>query len=367
MSEPINAAFIGSGFMGDVHTRAARASGARLAGIVGSTPAGGRDAAERLGVERAYTDLDEVLADPSIDVVHVLTPNTLHAEQSARILAAGKHVICEKPLATDVPAATRLVAGAEEAGVVNAVPFAYRFHPMVREARARVADGRVFTVHARYLQDWLAGDTDNWRVDVAAGGSSRAFSDIGSHLVDMIEFVAGRRITRLAASPLIAEPIRGGRTVETEDAVAVLLELQGGGIGTALVSQVSIGRKNQLTFEISTDTTTVAFDQEHPDDLWIGRPDGALTLARDARVLSPDAARLSVVPVGHPLGYLDAFTAFVKDAYSCVRGADIPTLPTFRDGLRAVQLTDAVLASAAGDRWVDTTEHNSTPFDPRTT
>ncbi|MCS5498361.1 Gfo/Idh/MocA family oxidoreductase [Cnuibacter physcomitrellae] len=350
----ISAGFVGAGFMGDVHTRAARANGARLAGLVGSTPERGEAAARRLGVERAYPDLEAMLADPSIDVVHVLSPNALHAEQALAVIESGKNVVCEKPLAIGSAAAAALVEAAEGAGMVNAVPFAYRFHPMVREARSRTHGQRILTVDARYLQDWLADGSDDWRVDPAAGGRSRAFADIGSHLVDMIEFVTGERIIRLVARSSTAFPERGGREVLTEDAVALLLELEGGGIGTALVSQVATGRKNQLAFEVATDGASFAFDQEHPDDLWVGLAEGGLALARDAARLSPDAARLSIVPVGHPLGYLDAFTAFVGDVYAAIAGEVRDGLPTFRDGLRAARLTDAVLASIDRDGWTDT-------------
>jgi predicted dehydrogenase len=354
VSTQIAAAFVGSGFMGEVHTRAARANGARLAGIVASTPERGAEAAGRLGVERAYVSLDDVLDDPAIDVVHVLTPNALHAEQALQVMRAGKHVICEKPLAIDLADARQLVEEAERAGVVNTVPFAYRFHPMVREARARAVGQKMFTVSARYLQDWMAGDTDDWRVDAASGGRSRAFADIGSHLVDMIEFVSGRRITRLAALTTIARNERGGRPVTTEDAAALAIELEQGGIGTVLVSQVAAGRKNQLAFELTTEAETIAFDQERPDTLWLGRLDGSIELPRDPRLLAPDAARLTVVPVGHPMGYLDAFAAFVGDTYRAIRGDVVEGLPTFRDGLRAAQLTDAVLDSAMLEHWVDT-------------
>ncbi|MFC8182146.1 Gfo/Idh/MocA family protein [Rhodococcus sp. NPDC057297] len=354
MNHAISTAFIGTGFMGRTHVQAARSAGARLSGIVGSSIESGAAAAERFGIDKAYPTLDAVLADDTIDVVHILTPNALHSDQAMSVVRAGKHVVCEKPLATDPAAALALATEAARAGVVNAVPFVYRFHPMVREARARITGNRVLTISGRYLQDWLTGTSDNWRVHSTSGGRSRAFADIGSHLVDALEFVTGRQIVRLAARTSIVEPTRGGRTVETEDAVTLIFEMDGGAIGSVLISQVSAGRKNQLAFEISTDTVTVAFDQEHPDDLWLGALDGGTTLPREPRLLSSDAARLSVVPAGHPLGYVDAFSAFVADVHRAIRGEGVEGLPTFQDGLRAVQLTDAVLDSAAGNRWIET-------------
>ncbi|MBW8871958.1 MAG: Gfo/Idh/MocA family oxidoreductase, partial [Leifsonia sp.] len=198
----LRVAIVGGGFMAEVHSRAARAARAELAGIVSSSPERSQAAAERLGIGRAYGSLDDLLADDTVDVVHVTTPNALHADQAAAVLAAGKDVICEKPLATTVADAERLVADAE--GRTATVPFVYRFHPMAREARARFASGqagRVLSVNASYLQDWLLGsDDDNWRVDSAQGGRSRAFADIGSHLVDLVEFVSGDRVSRVSAT-----------------------------------------------------------------------------------------------------------------------------------------------------------------------
>jgi predicted dehydrogenase len=177
----------------------------------------------------------------------------------------------------------------------------------------------------------------------------------------MIEFVTGKPITRLVARTSIVQATRGGRTVETEDAVALVVELADGAIGTLLISQVSAGRKNQLAFEISTETDTFAFDQERPDSLWVGRVDGPIELPRDPRLLAADAGRLVVVPVGHPMGYPDAIASFVGDVYRTIRGEHVDGLPTFADGLRAVRLTEAVLVSASTNQWVETPAHVRDP------
>jgi predicted dehydrogenase len=352
--ERLRVAIVGGGFMAEVHSRAARSARAELAGIVSSTAAKSAAAAERLGIARAYASLDEILADDGIDVVHVTTPNALHAEQAGAVLAAGKHVICEKPLATSTLDAEALVRAAE--GRVATVPFVYRFHPLVREARERFASGRagrVLTINASYLQDWLlgAGD-DNWRVDSAQGGRSRAFADIGSHLVDLVEFVSGDRVSRVSATKKTVFAERAAHSaITTEDAVAVVVETAGGAIGTLLVSQVAPGRKNRLLLEIAGSAESVAFDQEQPETLWVGRRAGSLLIPRDADQLSPDAARLCVVPSGHPQGYQDAFNAFVADSYAAVAGEDPDGLPRFTDGLRAVRITDAVLDSAESGAW----------------
>jgi len=352
----LRVAIVGGGFMAEVHSRAARAARAELAGIVSSTPERSVAAAERLGIGRAYGSLEEALGDDSIDVVHVTTPNALHASQAAAVLASGKDVVCEKPLATSVADAESLVAAA--AGRIATVPFVYRFHPLVREARARFASGaagQVLTVNASYLQDWLlaAGD-DNWRVDAEQGGRSRAFADIGSHLVDLVEFVSGDRVARLSAKKRTVFAERAAHAgITTEDAAAVVIETESGAIGTLLVSQVAPGRKNRLWLEIAGSAESVAFDQEQPETLWIGRRAGSLLVPRDADQLSADAARLCVVPSGHPQGYQDAFNAFVADSYAAVAGQTPDGLPRFEDGLRAVRITDAVIDSAESGTWIE--------------
>ncbi|MFP3464209.1 Gfo/Idh/MocA family protein [Leifsonia sp. SIMBA_070] len=352
----LRVAIVGGGFMAEVHTRAARAARADLAGIVSSTPERSVAAADRLGIARAYGSLDELLADDTIDVVHVTTPNALHAEQAAAVLAAGKDVVCEKPLTTSVTDAESLVAAAE--GRTATVPFVYRFHPMVREARSRFASGEagsVLSINASYLQDWLLGAADdNWRVDADQGGRSRAFADIGSHLVDLVEFISGDRVSRVAATKRTVFAERAAHAgITTEDSAAVVIETRSGALGTLLVSQVAPGRKNRLWLEIAGSSESVAFDQEQPETLWVGRRKGSLLIPRDADQLSHDAARLCVVPSGHPQGYQDAFNAFVADSYAAVAGESPEGLPRFTDGLRAVRITDAVIDSAESGTWIE--------------
>jgi len=350
--------FVGGGFMAEVHSRAARAARARLGGIVSSSPARSESAAETLGIETAYGSVEQLLADPAIDVVHIVTPNATHRDLALAAIHAGKHVVCEKPLATSVADAAELVAAAASAGVVATVPFAYRFHPMVREARTRLAagePGRLLSIQGVYLQDWLLDRSDdNWRVDSHQGGPSRAFADIGSHLCDLIEFVTGDRIARVQALTRTVHPERAStKDVTTEDLVAVLFETEAGAVGTLLVSQVAPGRKNRLHLELSGAAETVVFDQEHPESLWLGRRVGSEVLTR-GEGLGADAARLSILPSGHPLGFQDAFNAFVADSYAAIAGEYHDGLPTFDDGLRAVRITQAVIESANTGAWVDT-------------
>ena len=372
----LRVAIAGAGFIGRVHARSARVAGAEVVGVAASSPESARAAAEAIGAERAFGSADELVRDPDVEVVHVCTPNHLHLPLAEAALAAGKHVICEKPLALDAAGAQRLVDAAARSGLQAGVPFVYRYYPTVREARERVGAGEtgpLRLLHGTYLQDWLLrpGD-DNWRVDDRLGGASRAFADIGSHWCDLAEFVSGHRITRLSARLLTAVPERssaagrkafesdGGegeaRPVTTEDAALVQFETDAGALGSVVISQITAGRKNRLWIELDGAEETLAFDQEHPEELWCGRRESLEIVRRDPATLSPAAARYAVLPAGHPQGYADCFDAFVAGFYDAVRSGSAPGgMPTFPDGLRAALITDAVLTSAREERWVDVT------------
>jgi predicted dehydrogenase len=374
MGLAVRAAIVGTGFIGEVHARSARLAGARLTGVAASSPDSASRAAARLGAERAFATPEELVTAPDVDVVHVCAPNHLHVPLAEAALAAGKHVVCEKPLALDAAGAERLAEAAASAGRVAAVPFVYRYYPTVREARERVRrgdTGPLHLLHGSYLQDWLLRpDDDNWRVEPELGGASRAFADIGSHWCDLAEFVSGHRITRLSARLTTAIPERadgsgrpaftsgdgGGerRPVSTEDAAVVQFETDAGALGTAVISQVSAGRKNRLWLEVDGAHEALAFDQEQPETLWCGRREATTIVHRDAEHLSPPAARLTTLPPGHPEGYAQCFDRFVEDVYAAIGGDDpADGLPLFADGLRAAHITGAVLASAREERWVE--------------
>ncbi|XKK41152.1 Gfo/Idh/MocA family oxidoreductase [Nocardiopsis sp. ARC36] len=354
------AAVIGTGFMGRVHSHAVRAAGGEVVGVAGSSPAKAEGFRLANGIAHAHADALELIRREDVDVVHVCTPNHLHAPLSLAALAAGKHVVCEKPLATDADTARSLVAAAREADRVAVVPFTYRFHPMAREARALVASGsigRVSLAHGGYLQDWLLyPEEDNWRVDPEIGGPTRAFGDIGSHWCDMLEFVTGDRIATVCAQTSRVNDTRDGRPVATEDLVSFQFSTAGGTIGSAVISQVSPGRKNQLVLEVSGTEGSLAFDQERPETLWAGSRGRTGTITRDDPALSADAARLVTVPVGHPQGYQDCFNALVRDTGAAIAGQAPEGLPVFADGLRAAVIAEAVMASARERRWVDVPE-----------
>lgn len=351
------AGILGAGFMGRVHAHAIRASGGRVVSVVASTKERSQQAAAEFGAERVVADATELVEAGDIDVIHICTPNNLHEPQVKAALAAGKHVVCEKPLATSAAVAADLDAVATQGGRVATVPFVYRFHPMVREARERVRRGdlgRLSLAHGSYLQDWLLlPSDDNWRVDPALGGPSRAFADIGSHWGDLLEFVTGDRIARLSAQSATVNQDRVGRPVSTEDAVTMQFTTARGVLGTAVISQVSPGRKNRLLLEVSGTEATVVFDQEQPELLWEGGREQSRLLVRDPDTLSEPAARYARVPAGHAQGYQDCFNAFVADTRAAIAGESADGLPTFADGLRAARIAEAVLASAHDGGWVE--------------
>src|SRR3954467_9015553 len=342
MSRGVRVAIAGTGFIGAVHARSARLAGASLVGVAASTPESARRAAAALGAERAFASAEELVTADDVDVVHICTPNHLHVPLTEAALAAGKHVILEKPIAMDALSAQAITEAAAEANRIAAVPFVYRYYPTAREARERVRTGEtgpVRLIHGSYLQDWLLKPTDdNWRVDEQLGGASRAFADIGSHWCDLSEFVTGHRIARVNAKSYISVPER-----VTEDAVMLQFETDRGAVGSAVISQISAGRKNMLALEIDGANEALAFNQEQPEELWVGRREHTTLIKRDPAVLSPPAARPATLPPGHPQGYHDRCDAFVADAYAAVVTGEAPDgLPTFRDGLRAACITAAV-------------------------
>jgi predicted dehydrogenase len=375
MSKPLRAAVVGTGFIGRVHVRCARLAGADVVGVAASTPERSAEAAQSMQVPRGYASGLEAARDKDVDVIHICTPNAYHMEVAQAALETGKHVICEKPLATSLQDAIMLTELARRKGLVGTVPFINRFHPMVREARARVQSdetGKLYLIQGSYLQDWLmqAGDT-NWRVDAAAGGASRAFADIGSHLCDLLEWITGERFTSLIATlgTPIAErsaaasrvafqasgEVKETKPVSTEDVACLILRTDRGTLASLTVSQVSAGRKNRLWFEIDGARQSAIFDLESPEQLWIGKREGTTLFVRDPSQGSPEQKRLTVLPAGHAQGWGDCFEAFVRDSYAAMRGESHQGLPTFADGARSMSIVEAVLRSSAANQWTSIT------------
>jgi predicted dehydrogenase len=375
----VGAAVIGTGFIGTVHVEQLRRIGVRVRGVLGSTPERGEAKAQALGVARAYPSLEALLDDPSVEVVHVASPNHLHVPQARQILAAGRHVVCEKPLAMTAGESAGLVELAATSGLVNAVNFNIRFYPLHQHVRELVADGGLGDVRfvtGHYFQDWLLLETDwNWRLEPDKGGSLRAVGDIGSHWLDLATFLTGQPITAVLADlatfiPLRAQP-RGpietfsaerstdtvGREMATEDVASILLRFGNGARGAVSVSQISAGRKNSLQWEIDGSTGSAAWDSETPDHLWLGhREQPNQVLLRNPALMAPAGQLASALPGGHVEGFADTFGALFRAIYADVVAGPPPERPayaTFADGHDEMLVGDAIAESARLGRWVE--------------
>lgn len=370
----VRSALLGAGFIAGVHARSIRLAGGELVGVAAATPQQALESARLFGAERAFESAEEAISADDVDVIHICAPNSLHAPLALRAMNAGKHVICEKPMALDGAQAEDLFQVAKQADTVAAVPFVYRYYPLVIEARDRLASGKsgnVHLLHGSYLQDWLLTDNDdNWRTDSAIGGPSRAFADIGSHWCDLATFMTGDPITRVMARTVTAIPQRHRATgrhafveaaehgelvdIDTEDAALVLFETVSGAVGSTIVSQVSAGRKNRLWIEIDASHEALVFNQEEPEWLWCGTRESARLIPRAPEALGAAAQPFVTLPGGHPQGFADCFAAFIADVFCAVKGGDTSSvLPSFADGLAAARLTDAVLESSESGRWTD--------------
>ncbi len=375
------AAVVGTGFIAPVHVEALRRLGIGIAGILGSDPVKSERARGALGLPRAYRDYDDLLADPMVSVVHLAVPNVLHYDLTCRALAAGKHVLCEKPLAMDARQSADLVARAGASGLQAGVCYNVRYYPLNLHARHLLrsgALGRILSIHGSYTQDWLLKTSDyNWRVLADQGGDLRAVADIGTHWLDLIRTLTGLEIDSVMADLCTVHPRRsrpcsevttfaGGASTEvsterdtipitTDDCGNVLMRLTGGVRASLFVSQVAAGRKNCLRYEIAAEQGNLAWDSESPESLWIGRRDGpSQHLIRDPTLLAPMAAAHASYPGGHVEGFPDTFKQCFRTFYDAVAGrvsADGPGYPTFADGHRELALCDAILASHRTQRW----------------
>lgn len=375
----VTAGVVGVGFIGVAHVEALRRLGVNVAGVVGSSPERARAKATTAGLPTVYESVAALAADPSIDVIHITSPNYAHAEQVRICLDAGKHVVCEKPLALGADDTADLVARSETSGLVNAVCFNIRFYPLNHQAMAMVGAGEIGEprlITGSYHQDWLLLDTDwNWRLQEEVGGPLRAVADIGSHWLDLTRFISGRRVEAVMADLHTLVPIRRHpagpvetfaapsdddelveETMTSDDAAGILLRFEGGTRGALTVSQVSAGRRNSIRYEIAGSQSALSWSSESPDDLWIGhrgRPNEILH--RDPALVAPEAAALIGYPGGHLEGFPDTFRALFSQVYlDVLKGGPSPnpTYPTFADGHDAVLVTDAVARSNQEQRWV---------------
>lgn len=377
----IRAAVIGTGFIGTVHVQALRRLGVQVVGVLGSSAERGAARAAEIGVDHAYPSLEAVLADKSVDVVHVTSPNHAHYPQVKAIIAAGKHVVCEKPLAMTSAQSAEMAELARASGRICAVCYNIRFYPLNQQAQGMVKAGELGDVRfvtGHYHQDWLAKETDwNWRLEAEIGGTLRSVGDIGTHWVDLTSFITGLKAKAVFAdlSTFLPERQRPAGpvetfssaagateavTVDTDDAAAIMIRYEGGAKGVMTTSQINFGRKNSLQWDIAGSAASAAWDSEMPDHLFVGHRDAPnQVLARDFTLMNPTGTRAASLPPGHVEGFADSFFAFFRAVYADIatgaRGAD-STWASFDDGHYEMKFCDAVIQSAREGRWIELDE-----------
>ena len=380
MSQTIKAAIVGTGFIGPAHLEALRRiPNVEVVALVEVNQELADEKAKQLGIPRAYVFAD-MLNQADIDVVHICTPNFLHYSQAKAVLEAKKHVICEKPLAISLAEAEDLVKIAKTSGLVNAVHFNLRYYPMVRQMkvmREKGELGEVYSIMGSYLQDWLFLQTDyNWRLEPDKSGDSRAIADIGSHLLDITEYVTGLRITQVMADfstvhktrlkPLKAIETYSGKMltladyqevpINTEDHATVLLRFDNGSKGSITVSQVNAGRKNRLNIEIAGSVSAVEFNSERPNELWIGKREKANEqLMKDPSLVHREVSSLVSFPGGHNEGFPDTSKQLFKEVYAAIlagKQPEHPSYPTFADGWRELLIGERIVESNKNQAWV---------------
>ncbi|MEO1010037.1 MAG: Gfo/Idh/MocA family oxidoreductase [Bacteroidota bacterium] len=369
----------GLGFIGPIHIEALR----RLPDVdveaVFHHDESITDKAAALGISKAYQDYDAFL-QCGLDCVHICTPNFLHFEMTKKALEAGLHVVCEKPLTTKLSEAEELVALAKKSKRVHAVHFNIRYYPLIRQMKVMREKGELGEVHSiigSYLQDWLFYDTDyNWRLESVQAGESRAIADIGSHLMDLLEYITGLDISAVMADfntvhktrkkPLKPVETYSGKLlgpedyadvpIDTEDNAHVLVRFNNGHKGSLNVSQAAAGRKNRLALEIYGTRSSFSWESEKPNELWVGKREGTnQLLLRDPSLFHPEARSVVSYPGGHNEGFADTSKQLFSEVYQTIRQDAPPAtwkFPHFGDGLRDLQLSEAILRSNREERWV---------------
>jgi predicted dehydrogenase len=379
-TDPINVGIAGTGFIGPAHLEALRRNHIQVTGLAEETPELCHKKAAELGIPTAYASFQDMIADPDINVVHLATPNFLHFPQAQAALMAGKHVVCEKPLAMNSNESAQLVKLAAEKNLVNAINFNLRFYPIVHHARSLVQSGElgsVYSIHGSYLQDWLLLETDwNWRLEPGLGGTLRAVADIGSHWLDLTTFITSLKVSEVMADfrtfiPVRKKPSKPIETftgkmlkpedyidqpIATEDYASILLRYENGARGVLTVSQVSAGRKNRLYFEMDGSKSSIAFESERPNELWVGHRDRPNELLlKDPSLLSEEARKIASYPGGHNEGFPDTFKQLTAKVYAYIRAGNfnaVPDFPTFADGHYELVLCEAIEKSAREGNWV---------------
>jgi len=377
--QAIKVGVAGLGFIGPAHIEALRRiPGIEVAAVSETTTELAKNKARQLGIDKFFGSFEELIQE-DIDCVHICTPNNLHFEMAKTALLAGKHVVCEKPLATTTEEGEELLKLAHQKGLVHAVHFNIRYYPLIRQMkvlREKGELGKIYSIIGSYLQDWLFYATDyNWRLEPELSGKSKAVADIGSHLMDLLEYISGVKIIEVMADfqtihPVRKKPLKPVETftgkilqpedyadvpISTEDYASILLRFDNGNKGVVSVSQVDAGRKNRLSLEISGAKQTFAWCSENPNELWLGKRDSTnQVLMRDPSLFEKEAASLISFPGGHNEGFPDTSKQMFIEVYGQIRKGTMEgaKFPTFKDGLRELFLCERILESNEKECWV---------------
>ena len=374
----LRAGVVGVGFIGAVHIEQLRRLGnVEVVAITDSADAQKR--ADGMFVPKGYSDYKDMIDNENLDCIHICTPNNTHFDIAMYAMAHGVNVVCEKPMTCTVEQARILRDTAREKGLVNAMNFNCRFYPMAYQMRQMVKSGEmgeVYTIHGGYLQDWLYYDTDySWRLEPEASGNSRAFADIGSHWIDLVEFITGLKVTEVLADfeifhktrkkPLKAIATYSGMAlrpedyeevpITTEDYATVLFHLSNGAHACCNISQVFAGRKNQMLVSVAGSKCSAHWDSENSNALWVGRRETRNgELVKDPSILDDATKTVISYPGGHVEGFPDTFKQNFKQIYAKIAAKDTTEadFATFDSGLREMQLCDKIVQSAKERRWV---------------
>ena len=378
MAKKLRTGIIGVGFIGAVHIEQLRRLGnVDVVALTDTIDAQAK--ADALCVPKGYEDYREMIDNENLDCVHICTPNSTHYEVACYALDKGVHVLCEKPLAVNEDEAKKLLAYAREKNLIHAMNLNCRFYPLAYQMREMVKSGElgeIFTINGGYNQDWLFYDTDyNWRLEPALSGDSRAFADIGTHWIDLVEFITGLKVTEVMAdfetfhktrkkpkkaidtySNMALRPEDYDEVpITTEDYAAVLFHFDNGARANCNITQVMAGRKNQMLLSIAGSKCSVHWDSELSNEIWIGRRDRDNgQMVKDPSIMAAAARSIVSYPGGHVEGFPDTFKQNFKQIYKAIETGDTANLDfaNFADGVREVMLCEKIIQSARERRWV---------------
>jgi predicted dehydrogenase len=382
LKKKLKIGIIGAGFVGGAHIEAIRRTFlAEIAGIAEVNNDTAKEKALRYMVPSHFSDYNSIINDPDIDVIHICTPNNLHFEISKKAIKAEKHVICEKPLTLTTEQGKELYELAKKKNVVAAIDFNIRYYPLIRDLKEKIENngiGSINVISGHYFQDWLLYDTDySWRLDPAISGELRAVSDIGSHWLDLLEYISGLRIEAVYADLATFHSVRKKPkhdietfsskmtktddyeeiSIKSEDYATILLRFKGGAHGVVTLNQMAAGRKNRLSFEINGSMASVSWNSENPNIIEFGyRNKPNEILIRDPSLIGEKAKKIITYPGGHNEGFPDTLKQFFTEVYQYIidePSDEHPSFPTFYDGYRQVLLSEYIKKSSIDNRWCE--------------